>query len=100
MEILSKILLKIVESKPPEFRVEIRQSRHFKERVLQRHLFPSPSVLELEIGDVIEYNYPLILYYMKLNVILPCRGRLESQKYTICGDNLRDTFVLRTIYAN
>lgn len=82
---------------PEEYKVNIRVSTHFYQRCFERHDSNIITLLR-DIKSILVYNYPLILYYTKLDTALPERGRLESDKYVICGDVINNDFVLRTIY--
>lgn len=96
MHFLSDGLTKYCDSIPEPYRVRIITSHHFRERIQERsnNLF---GVI-IDVLKIINANYPLILYYTKLDTRLPERGRLESEKYVICGDVMDKVFVLRTFY--
>lgn len=89
-------LRKLSDGIPLEYRVEIKPSKHFLDRISERHdgLF---NMIH-DVLRIVQYNYPLILYYTKLDTVLPDRGRLESDEYVICGDVVDNVYVLRTIY--
>jgi hypothetical protein len=86
----------IIHSIPDEFKVDIIISRHFRDRLIKRT--SNDFGILIDVLTDINFNYPLIIYFSKLDSILPNRGRLESDKFIICGDIINDKFVLRTFY--
>lgn len=86
----------IIRSIPNEYKVDIIISRHFRDRLIKRSSNDFGVLIDVLID--INYNYPLIIYFSKLDSALPNRGRLESDKFNICGDIINDKFVLRTFY--
>lgn len=94
---LNENLKRITTAMPDSFRVNIKASKHFIDRVKLRS-DESIFATYLDILECVEYNYPLILYYSELDTILPERGRLESDKYVLCGDIINEEFILRTLY--
>jgi len=98
-KMLNDKLIHITNQFPEPYRVRIKLSSHFTYRLKLRS---STTVFDtmLEILACVDKNYPLILYYSKLDGCLPERGRLESDTSVICGDIINDCFVLRTYYKN
>ena len=102
MQILSRGYLNdklalLTKAIPRQYRIGVKASKHFISRAKLRAP-KSEFALMMDVLECVKYNYPLILYYSKLDTILPERGRLESDKYVICGDVINDEFYLRTIY--